>query len=486
MDASAPEHTPFAASLARLVAQRPDAPAVTDASGSLSRADLDRESNRWARAMADRGVTEGDIVSIVLPSDRRFVVAAWAAWKLGATPQPLSSRIAPQELRDIVEVTGARLVVGTPPAGVPAPTWDLTDADAYDDGPLPLAVAPSWKAPTSGGSTGRPKVIVSTTPALTEPLLALAALLRLSEDDVALAPAPLHHNGPFLCTTLALLSGAHVVLMERFEPVRMLELVTEHRVTWVYAVPTIMSRVAKAPAGALEAADLSTVRTLWHMAAPCAEWLKRWWIDRLGPDAVWELYAGTEVQAITVISGSEWLEHPGSVGRTVVGEMRVLDPDGAPCPPGVVGEIFLRSTSGPTYRYLGGEAKVRDGWESLGDLGWADADGYLYLSDRVTDMVLVGGVNVYPAEIEAALDAHPGVLSSCVVGLPDDDLGNTLHAVVQTVGGVTDEELAAFLQPRLAPHKRPRTFEHVDEPLRDDAGKVRRSAVRAARLGVSA
>jgi bile acid-coenzyme A ligase len=244
-----------------------------------------------------------------------------------------------------------------------------------------------------------------------------------------------------------------------------------------------MSRIAKLPADVIERADVSSLHTVFHMAAPCPDWLKRWWIDWLGPQAVWELYAGTEVQAITVINGAEWLVRPGSVGRPIVGVIAVLREDGTPAGPGEVGEVWMRvDPTAPTYRYLGGEAKARDGWESLGDLGSMDADGYLYLADRLTDMVLVGGVNVYPAEVEAALDAHPLVASSCVIGLPDDDVGNTLHAIVQTSGDVTDDELHAFLADRLAPHKRPRAFERVDAPLRDEAGKVRRSALRAERL----
>jgi bile acid-coenzyme A ligase len=220
---------------------------------------------------------------------------------------------------------------------------------------------------------------------------------------------------------------------------------------------------------------------MFHMAAPCPQWLKHWWIDRLGGEAVWELYAGTEAQAITMINGIDWLTHQGSVGRAFIGEITVLDEAGSPCLPRVVGEVFLRAPGGvATYSYLGGTARVLDGWESLGDLGWMDADGYLYLADRVTDMILVGGVNVYPAEIEAALDAHPLVESSCVIGLPDDDLGNRLHAVICATDELEDEDLLAFLTQRLSPHKTPRTIERSAGPLRDDAGKIRRSAVRTA------
>lgn len=475
--------TSFAARLAALVATDPTAPAVTDASGTLTREELDRRSNRWARALESRGVGEGDIVSICLPSDTRFLVAAWAVWKLGATPQPLSSNMLTHELLEILALTQPSLVIGAVPEGCTAAGWDLTGAEVLSDEPLTDRVAPSWKAPTSGGSTGRPKVILSTTPAVYELLEQMATLLRVRENDVLLAPAPMHHNAPFLSASLTLLRGGHVVLMERFEPGRALELIAEHRVGLVYAVPTIMSRIAKLPEQATAAADLSSVHTLFHMAAPCASWLKHWWIDRIGAEAVWELYAGTEVQAITVISGTEWLAHPGSVGKVVVGEIAVLDESGRSVPTGDVGEVYLRPAGDqPTYRYLGGTAKSLDGWESLGDMGRLDEDGYLYLTDRTADMVLVGGVNVYPAEVEAALDGHPAVESSCVVGLPDDDLGNRLHMVVHVSRDIGDDELHEFLAARLAPYKRPRSFSRSDLPLRDEAGKVRRSAVRTACL----
>lgn len=470
--------TSFSERLAELAAAQPDAPAVTDDATTLTRSELDRLSNRWARALEARGVAAGDVVSVCLPSDHRFLAAAWAVWKAGATPQPLSPRMVDHELREVVELTQPALVLGRCPEGLEVPTWDLAGDEALSDAPVPARVSRCWKAPVSGGSTGRPKVILSTSPAEAEPLLALAAVLRLHAEETVLLPAPLHHNGPFMTAALTVLQGGHAVLMTRFEPVRALELVARHRVGWVYAVPTIMSRIAKLPPEVTSTADLSSVRTLLHMAAPCAEWLKRWWIDRLGPDAVWELYAGTEVQAITLISGTEWLTHPGSVGRPVAGEMRVLGEDGAPAPAGEVGEVFMRSTSGPTYRYLGATAVQVDGWESLGDMGWMDPEGYLYLGDRKSDMVLVGGVNVYPAEVEATLEAHPAVESACVVGLPDDDLGNRLHAVVHLTAPLTDGELTAYLGQRLAPHKRPRSFERSEHPVRDDAGKVRRSAVR--------
>jgi bile acid-coenzyme A ligase len=281
-----------------------------------------------------------------------------------------------------------------------------------------------------------------------------------------------------------LLCGHTVVVMERFDAASALHLVQEHRVQFAMVVPTMMQRIWRLPDRT--SYDVSSLRTVLHLGAPCPPWLKRAWLDWLGPDRVLELYAGTEGNGITVITGREWLEHPGSVGRPALGSaVRVLHPETrADQPVGEVGEVFLRPADGPgtTYRYVGATATSVDGWETLGDLGFLDADGYLHLTDRSADLVVTGGSNVYPAEVEAALDSHPAVRSSCVVGLPDDDLGERVHALVDAPGGVDVDELLAHVGARLVRYKVPRTVELVDGPLRDDAGKVRRSALRAERL----
>jgi bile acid-coenzyme A ligase len=247
----------------------------------------------------------------------------------------------------------------------------------------------------------------------------------------------------------------------------------------------MMHRIWRLPEAERRAFDLSSLHVVFHMAAPCPWWLKQAWIDWLGGERVLELYGGTEAQAITFITGSEWLEHRGSVGRPVLGEMRVLGADGNELPPGDVGEVWMRRgpDAPPSYRYIGAQAKTRpDSWESLGDMGWKDEAGYLYLSDRTADMILVGGANVYPAEVESALDEHPDVVSSCVIGLPDEEYGNVVHAIVQAPRPLATAELDAFLGARLARYKLPRTYEFVTSPLRGDDGKVRRSALRAERV----
>jgi bile acid-coenzyme A ligase len=475
--------TPLGVGFDQLAAAEPDAPAVTFRGDTSTRAELARRSNQWARRLHSLGVRPGDTVTVGLPNGVAFYEVVLAAWKLGAVPQPVSYRLPPPELAALITVADPAVVIGLdPPDG--RPSLDSSEPiDSLDDSPLPPAVSPSWKAMTSGGSTGRPKLIVAATPAVMEFVTAGGPMLRIGERETFLCTGPLYHNGPFLFSLTALLRGGHVVLMERFDASLSLELVERHQVTFMYLVPTMMSRILRLPDHERLARDMSSLRTAFHLAAPCPPHVKRAWIDWLGPEIVAELYAGTEGQAATVIDGVEWLAHPGSVGRVVSGEMRVADADGNDVPPGVVGEIWLRPPADRiTYRYVGAEPVARDGWESLGDMGWFDADGYLYLADRQTDMILVGGANVYPAEVEAALDEHPAVLSSCVIGLPDEDYGSVVHAVVETRTPVTDDELRAHLAERLVSYKLPRSFERSSEPLRDDAGKMRRSAIREARL----
>jgi len=477
----------YAQRIADHAARDPEHLAVTDETRSIARGELERLANRIARELASMGVVQGDFVTIALPNGIEFVAVVVACWKLGATPQPVSSRLPKRELDALVELANPRVIVGVDPADHPErvclPAGWTPGADV-DDGPLPDAVANPFKAMTSGGSTGRPKLILAGGPGLIDP--ELNPLLMMQIDGTHMMPGPLYHNGPFVWTITALLAGNHVVLGGRFDAEKTLQLIDRWHPDSMYVVPTMMARISKLPAEVRERYDVSSLKVVWHLAAPCPPWLKEEWIEWLGADAIWELYAGTEAQSATIITGREWLAHRGSVGRPMAGEMKVFGPGGDELPPGEVGEIFMRSPEGvKTYEYVGAEARTMPGgWESLGDMGSIDADGYVYLTDRQTDMILVGGSNVYPAEVEAALDEHPRVRSSAVVGLPDDDLGSRPHAIVQTDDGtpIDEDELRAHLATRLVRYKIPRTYEFVAEPLRDDAGKLRRAALRADRL----
>jgi bile acid-coenzyme A ligase len=476
-----------------LAAQAPDALAVVHEDGEratrITRSELDARSNRLARAYEALGVGQDDFVTIALPNSIEFYVASVATWKLGATPQPVSAKLPALERRAILELAKPKLIVGADASGVagiaslPAsyePSATLSDAA------LPDRIAASWKAPTSGGSTGRPKVIVAKHPGTADPDSDPARLTQL-------VPGPLYHNAPFVFSVRSLFTGALIVLMTRFDAEHALALIERYKVGDVVLVPTMMHRIMRLPVATRMRYNVSSLGRILHMAAPCPAWLKEAFIEWLGPERVWELYAGTESQAFTMISGTEWLAHRGSVGTAKAGsQIKILDAEGRELPAGEVGEVFMlpRAGTGSTYRYIGATAKSRDGWESLGDMGHLDADGYLYLADRQSDMVLSGGANIYPAEVESALDSHPLVRSSAVFGLPDDDLGQKLHAIVD-IGEqeITLEALVAVLRPhleeRLVRYKVPRTFELTRELLRDDAGKVRRSALREARLGRS-
>lgn len=475
--------------LADLASADPDRPAVTDERRSVTRAEFLREAGHLAHRFAELGAGEGSFVTVSLPNSVEFMTAFAACWLIGAIPQPVSSRMPDAEVAAIVDLADSAVVVGRDLPGRRC-LVDLSVPDG-EPAPLPDVVSPSWKAPTSGGSTGRPKLIVSGEKALTDDERTPPILAR--RDGVLLMPGPLYHNGPLSWACHSLLSGGHVVIMDRFDAERTLELVERHGVDTLYVVPTMMRRISRLPEEVRLGHDLSSLRMIWHLAEPCPEWLKLEWIEWFGPDRIWELYAGTENQAMTIIGGAEWLEHRGSVGRPVIGEMCILDAERRPVPPGTVGEIFMRRKpgGGRTYRYIGAEpTAIGDGWESLGDMGSMDSDGYLYLADRKTDMILSGGANIYPAEVEMALCEHPEVAGAAVIGLPDDDLGNRVHAIVQLdehvrlddTQGIT-ERLRAFLGDRLVRYKIPRTFEYTHDVLRDEAGKVRRSQLRAERTG---
>ncbi len=475
------------AAIGWLAAQDPDRPAITHEDETWTRAELEARTNRLARAYVTLGVGEGSLVTIALPNGIEFYAACIASWKLGATPQPVSSRLPARERDAIIDLADPALVVGVAatdgPGLRPSVPRGFTPDASLADTPLTDVTPRHFLAPSSGGSTGRPKLIVSA--ALGEVDPSLDGPLGIAQSGTQVVPGPLYHNGPLNLSNQALLRGNHLVVMSRFDAAETLRLLALHRADWVLLAPTMMHRIWRLPIDERESYDLSALRVVMHFGAPCPVWLKQSWIDWVGPDRIVEMYAATEAQAGTIVTGREWLERPGTVGRPFApGTITILDADGAELPAGEVGEVYLRrpAGTGASYHYVGAEARRHGEWESLGDMGWMDAEGYLYLTDRRTDMILVGGANVYPAEIESALEEHPAVRSSAVIGLHDDDLGQRVHAIVELDGEVSDDELRAHLSARLAPNKVPRSYERVDTPLRDDAGKVRRSALRAERV----
>jgi bile acid-coenzyme A ligase len=475
----------FIQRLEDLANEQPDAVAITCGGESITRRELVDQGYSLAVYLHENGTREGDMVTVAVPNSIDFFIAYVAAWRLGATPQPISSRLPQRELDAILDLANPSAIVGATensyegrtciPLGFRAPNRSASH--------LPYVVSAAWKAPTSGGSTGRPKLIVSGDPAALNPDAPVP--LMMDPGGCLVMPGPLYHNGPAVWSCQALLYGLQVALLPRFDALQTLQEIETHRGTVLYMVPTMMKRILRLPDEERLTHDLSSLRVVWHLAEPCPEWLKQAWIDWLGAERIFELYAGTEAQTATIISGPEWLAHRGSVGKVVPGTVAITDEDGNEVSVGEMGEVWMRSLrETPTYRYLGASARTREGgWESLGDMGRLDEDGYLYLGDRAADMILSGGANIYPAEIESAIQEHPSVKSCAVIGLPDDDKGNVVHAIIEAEGDAIDvDDLKKFLGERLVTYKIPRTFEFVDFALRDDAGKVRRSALRAERV----
>jgi bile acid-coenzyme A ligase len=450
----------------------------------LTRAELESRGNRLARVYQANGVRRGDLVTSALPNSLELVVHIVAAWKCGAVPNPLSYRLPAGERAAIVEHAKPALCVGFDAEGYAALPAGFEPPAELSDAALPDITSPHERALASGGSTGHPKLIVVRSAAEFDPD---APRSPIAAAGCVLIPGPLYHAAPIGSLTQTLLAGETAVIMERFDAARCLQLIERHRVEQVLFVPTMMHRIWRLPEEERRSFDVSSLRIVFSGGAPLPPWLMWAWIDWLGPDVMHEVFGPSERIGGTHINGREWLDHPGSVGRPVGGaQIRILDPDtGRELPPGEVGEIYMMPAGGPgsTYRYVGAEAHTTsDGWESVGDMGRLDEDGYLYLADRRTDMILCGGRNIYPAQVEAAIDAYPDVESSAVIGLPDEDLGQRVHAIVQAPKSLDETGLRAHLADQIARYAIPRSFEFVDYPLRDDAGKVKRFALRNERI----
>ena len=471
--------------LRRLAETDPDRPALTCGDVTLTRAGFVERVERLAALFAARGVAEGSTVTIALPNSAGFAESMFAAWAIGAVPQPISHRLPPAERAAIMDLASPSLVVGLPQPEAGA--WPALESvpQRLPAGSFTPGVSPSWKLVTSGGSSGQPKLIGATAPALFENVAALAPLVGLPSEECALMTAPLSHNAPFVATAAGLLLGNHMVLMPRFDAGP--DAAPDREAPGELGVPGAdhdaphLAAARGGPAGRrphLAEGGLPRGRAVPAMAQAGLDRLAR---PREGAGAVRRhRTAGRHDDHRHRMARSPRIGRPHGARRDSHTRPR------RPARPAWRGRGDL-DAPGPRrpapYRYIGATARsAPGGWESLGDIGRVDADGYVYITDRLTDMILIGGANVYPAEIEAALDEHPAVQSSCVIGLPDEDLGSIPHAIVELSEPVSDENLMAHLRQRLAPHKLPRTIERATTPLRDDAGKVRRSALRAERL----
>ncbi len=467
--------------------------------------ELDEGSNRCAQMLRASGLRPGDAIALCLENHPRFLEITWAAQRSGLYYTAISSRLTPAEVEYIVGDCGAKVFITSAyKAELAAALGErlpgvqrrlmldgaIAGYESYED-----AVAAHPAAPVSdecegqdmlysSGTTGRPKgvrVPLSGNPAGSPtPLVRLlVALYGFGADSAYLSPAPLYHAAPLrFCMNLQRL-GATCVLMERFEPLAALRLIEEHRISHSQWVPTMFVRMLKLPAEERHRFDLSSLRVAVHAAAPCPVPVKEQMIDWWGP-VLYEYYAGTEGNGFTTITSDEWLAHRGSVGRAILGETHIVGDDGEEVPTGEVGTIYFGA--GPSFEYHNDPEKTRGsrnakGWSTLGDIGYLDGDGYLYLTDRKANMIISGGVNIYPQEAENVLVMHPKVADVAVFGIPNEDLGEEVKAVVQPVdmanaGPVLAEELMDFCRQHLARYKCPRSIDFESELPRHPTGKL--------------
>jgi long-chain acyl-CoA synthetase len=478
-------------------------------------AEVADRAGRIAGGLARLGVRQGDSVCILMRNDIAFLEAAYAAMRLGAYAVPVNWHFKPEEVAYVLKDSGTRVLIGhadllhplrdaisagitvlsapTPPEilshykidpdrlAAPDFTTDfeswLDQQRAYDGPTLPQ---PQNMIYTSG-TTGNPKGVRRTAPTPEQSVASeqvRALIYGLKPDVRGLLPGPLYHAAPNSFGLRAGRLGGALVLMPRFDAEEFLRLIEEQRIDTIFMVPTMFIRLLKLPEAVRRKYDTSSLRHVIHAAAPCPADVKRAMIAWWGP-VIYEYYGSTESSALTFANSGDALKKPGTVGRILDGvELRFLGDDGDPLPQGEIGEIYSRVTGNPDFTYHNKPEKraeiERDGFITSGDVGYIDEDGYVFLCDRKRDMVISGGVNIYPAEIEAALHAIPGVHDCAVFGIPDDEFGETLMAVVEPQAGVTLDiaDIRAQLRISLADYKVPKHVEiHSDLP-REDSGKI--------------
>lgn len=500
----------------RAAAAQPERIAVVDVDGTaITAGDLLARVNRVSNAILREGIAPGDDVAVLTRNGAGTLALVLACAQVGVYHTMVNSHLAAPEVAYILADSAPRLLfVDGRTAALAHEAIGLVGMDAgavrcLDEGHGFATVddwsgdAPSEAPPTrtfgpvmlyTSGTSGRPKGVRPPRPDRTpeEAAEARAGLLRrygidppgIVGDGVHLVTSPLYHAAPLANAAIALDLAHLVVLMDRFDAATTLRLIDEHRVTWTHVVPTMMRRMLELPEEVRRRYDTSSLRWFIHAAAPCPVPVKRRMIEWLGP-VVWEYYSSTEGGG-TVIGPEDWLAHPGSVGRPWPGtDVRILDDEGNDVPPGEIGTIYVLNTRPFVYHNDPEKtASVRRGdYITAGDLGYVDEEGYLYIADRRTDLILSGGVNIYPKEIEDVLVTHPAVADAAVIGRPDPDLGEVPHAVIEPRDPAADldalrAELATFLAERLSPQKHPRSYALRATLPRNEAGKLLRRQLR--------
>jgi fatty-acyl-CoA synthase len=470
-------------------------------------ADLEARANRLAHYFRDAGLREGDAIAVLMENNEHIHAVMWAARRTGLYYALINTHLTAPEAAYIVNNSGAKAIVGSRamaplcqalndqlasrlPALLMIADTDLTGWQRY-----PACVADQPDTPVAGeregdllqyssGTTGVPKGIrrdlQHTSPAdAVDHIEPLFRALGITGDAVYLNPAPLYHTAPSFWSMAVQRGGGTTVVMEKFDPQEALICIERYQITHAQFVPAMFVRMLKLPKNVRNGYDVSSLQRVVHAAAPCPVEIKKQMIDWFGP-IIDEYYSSSEAVGASFIRAEEWLQHPGSVGRPLIGTPHVLSDRGIELPPGEVGEIYFEG--GHAFDYLRDEKKTaaarnEAGWATVGDVGYLDEDGYLFVTDRRHHTIISGGVNIYPQEAEDLLVTHSKVLDAAVFGIPDESMGQSVKAVVQTVEPADAtaefaEELQRWLRERLAHYKCPRSISFEAQLPRTDAGKL--------------
>lgn len=493
-------------------ATRPDHPAIVMASSgeTITYKELDDEANRLSQLLRSLGLQPGDHVAFCMENHPRFLAVAWGCHYAGLYYTAMSSRLNDDEMQYILNDCGAKAFITSAYVGEAATkvlsqapnvdTWLMMDGvldgyASYEDTiagqssePLADRIAGADML-YSSGTTGRPKGVKPPMPdksleeAASSVYGLMALLFGLTDESMYLSPAPLYHAAPLRFCMGAHMGGATVVVMEKFDPEEALRLIETHRITLSQWVPTMFIRMLKLDDDVRNRYDVSSLQTAVHAAAPCPAEVKKRMIDWWGP-VLHEYYAGTEGNGFVYCNSEQWLAHPGTVGSAIVGTLHIVDDNGNEVPTGEPGTVYFEGESAATFEYHNDPEKTegsRDpkgrGWSTLGDVGRLDEDGFLFLTDRKAYMIISGGVNIYPQEAENVLALHPKVADVAVFGVPNEDFGEEVKAVVQPADGVEGNpelarELIEFCRSKLADVKCPRSVDFRDELPRHPTGKL--------------
>jgi len=490
---------------------------IVDAAGggrpsATSYADLEVLANQLAHALLTLGARRSDRIAWCGPNSLEVVATIHASRKVGLTSVPVSYRFNADEMRYVIDNSDATVVVvdaeqadavasvldqlpkvrgvlvfgGDPPAGCTA--WDALLTQQPDSPFEEQEVDPATGSTGAtmiytSGTTGKPKGAMRSNTDAGAVGAMLERLNLLAADPVHLTTGPLYHSGPLAFASFAHAVGGTMIVLRKFDPVAWLRLVKEHRVTDTFSAPTQLKRIVALPPGELARADLSSMRTLIANAAPVPYALKQELIAKLGDGFLYEVYGSTELGVVTILPPEDQLRKPGSCGTTYGPiEVRIVGDDGTVAPVGDPGELFIRTTlEMDGYHQSDEQLSEHDAeWKSVGDVAYLDDEGYLFICDRLKDMIISGGVNIYPAEIEAVIHEHPAVLDVAVLGIPDDEWGERVHAIVQPRAGeqLDLDDLRAFVEERVGGYKRPRDYEVRDELPRTDSGKLLKRVLR--------